>query len=254
METEGVSMENKKSKEKGLVFRHVVEEKDNENTVKRSQVVELKTSATKKSVFACAFIAILFGVGGFCIGRYTAPKNQSQPNTDIEYIAENETESQEQEHAEEIYMSESSGMTATDDGERPNGEAKSEQQGTIQTDSGEFMFSAVNASEVTWEDDFDHIDGYRLVSINCIVENTSYDDDIWGGIFAPIYMAVVDSDGFSLEHCDVMGPNNGGYQLNYTVPVGEKAKVGFPYYVPDGCDIVKVRIDDQYEIDLEILQ
>lgn len=122
----------------------------------------------------------------------------------------------------------------------------------IVTEYGKFTISIMDASEVGWQDLVDGHETQKIISLNCVVNNIDYDNGVQDGIYLGQHITVEDEDGFLQEHYDIVGFDNGEYQLNYRTPIGSKAKVGVTYFVPKNCEIIKVKIDNQFELAITV--
>ena len=81
------------------------------------------------------------------------------------------------------------------------------------------------------------------MSVNSIIENIDFANEAYGGLYLDRFVEVSDEDDFIQEHFDIRGPTNGEYQLNFTVPTGGKAKVGYVYIIPKDCEKVNITIN-----------
>lgn len=128
-------------------------------------------------------------------------------------------------------------------------EAKLNKELTIKTDEGSFKIKVVSVTVPEWpkepdNESFYNFDTQKVVSVNCIVENIDFENEAYGGLYLGRFVTVSDEDDFIQEHFDILGPTNGEYQLNFTVPTGGKAKVGYVYIIPKDCKKVNITINE----------
>lgn len=123
----------------------------------------------------------------------------------------------------------------------------------IRTEEGSFYITIIDITEPGWAKtstgNYYDSDSQKVISLNCVVESIDFMNDIYGGLYINRFITVFDEDDFIQEHLDIQGPSNGEYQLNYTIPTGGKAKVGYTYTLPKDCQSISININDQYLVD-----
>lgn len=126
---------------------------------------------------------------------------------------------------------------------------------TATTEYGDFDIAVIGAVRTDWHDEDD---GCSAVSIRLEVKNISYVSTYAGDVLygydldSRHIFAVKDESEFNMEFCDVTGPTDGAYGVSTELPIGEKARMSFPYIVPDEVQTITVVINNQYQVDVEI--
>lgn len=125
----------------------------------------------------------------------------------------------------------------------------------IKTENGDFKISIDNAHKVDWamEDDV------QAVAIQCSIENISFSGQVYPDVLNGYdlgetftYIKAKDQDGFNAQYYGVSGPTDGAYAVGFSIPIGDKSKVSYPFNFGLDVESVTVIINDEYEINLPV--
>lgn len=129
----------------------------------------------------------------------------------------------------------------------------------VTTEYGKYEIIIIGAAETEWDksgyegDLTDNDESTYPATIRCEINNISYSGLYEGKICgydlsSDGSMLVMDSEGYNLEFYDIAGPSDGEYEVSADTPIGSKARVSYPYVVPNDESQLTIVIGGTYKI------